>query len=91
MGGLGPPIDLRLQLGGDPLPSGRYNVHFKFEAGGAAILTLEGVSDGARGPEPQSFDAEVEHPGGPLKLSLSVRGAADSSIWIGDAKVAAKH
>jgi hypothetical protein len=91
MGGLGPPIALRLQLGGGPLPPGRYAVHIKFEAGGAAIVTLAGATADAGGPEPQPLDAEVEHPGGPLTLSLSARGAADSSIWIGDVKIARAH
>jgi hypothetical protein len=84
---LGAPIGLRLQLGGGPLPPGRYRVRFKLEAGGATQLTLAGATAGAGGPEPAAFDVEVDHPGGPLKLSGSVAGADSASFWIGDAKI----
>jgi hypothetical protein len=87
---LGSPIGLRLELGGGPLPPGRYRVHFKFEAGGAARLTLAGVTADAGGPEPAAFDFEVNHPGGPLKVSGSVAGADSASFWIGDAKIEAE-
>jgi hypothetical protein len=84
------PLALRLQLGGGPLPPGRYTVHFKLEAGGAAIVKLAGTTvDVAY--EGSSLDAEVMHPGGPLTLSLTAVGAADSSLWIGDAKIAIAH
>jgi hypothetical protein len=88
MGGLGPPIALRLQLGGGPLPPGRYAVHFKLENRAVAVVTLAGTTASVTGGGPESLDAEVVHPGGPLNLSLSVAGAADSSLWIGDVKIA---
>jgi hypothetical protein len=84
---LGPPFPLRLQLGGGPVPSGRYRVHFKLETRAVAFVTLAGTTADVGGDGPRSLDAEVMHPGGPLTLSLTARGAADASLWIGDAKI----
>jgi hypothetical protein len=44
--------------------------------------TLE-VSVGA----PATFDAEIDHPGGPLTLSATVAGPAPGSLWISEAKL----
>jgi len=87
MGGLGPAIALRLQLGGGPLAPGRYAVHFKLETGAVAIVTLAGTTADVGGNGPEPLDAEVMHAGGPFTLSLTARGAADASLWIGDAKI----
>jgi hypothetical protein len=83
----GPPTQLRLRLGGGPVPAGRYAVHLRLEATSLARVSLAGttVEIAAGGPAP--LDAEISHPGGPLTLSAATDGSG-GSVWIGDAKIA---
>jgi hypothetical protein len=82
----GAPTALRLRLGGEPLPAGPYEVHFRLEAEASAPaqLTLADETVDVAPGTPTTLDAEVSHPGGPLTLS----GAATGAIWIGEAKIA---
>ena len=79
---------LRLRLGGGPLPAGRYGVHFRLEsAASLASLTLAGKTLEVSAGAPAAFDAEVDHPGGPLTLSATAAGPAPGSLWVSEAKL----
>jgi hypothetical protein len=86
--GGGRPTPLRLRLGGGPLPAGRYAVHFRLEAPGAARFALAGKAVEVAAGAPAAFEAEIDHPGGPMALSAATDGPMPGTIWIGDAKVA---
>ncbi|HXT99783.1 MAG TPA: hypothetical protein VN903_02245 [Polyangia bacterium] len=76
---------LRLRLGGGPLPAGRYALHFRLESGaGPARFALGDTRAEAAAGAPATFDAVINHPGGPLTLAAATEGGA---IWIGDAKL----
>jgi len=81
----GKPNALRLRLGGGPLPPGKYAIRFRLEAAsGTARVTLAGQTAEVVAGAPATFDATVDHPGGPLALAAATDG---STIWIGEAKV----
>jgi len=83
------PTELRLRLGGGPLPAGRYALHFRLEApSGPARITLAGKSADVAAGVPASFDAEIDHPGGPLNLSAATDGRA---VWFGEAELKNVH
>jgi len=79
---------LRLRLGSGPLPAGRYGLHFRLEATASpASMTLAGKTLEVPAGAPATFDAEIDHPGGPLTLSATVAGPAPGSLWISEAKL----
>ena len=79
------PTALRVRLGGGPLPAGKYALRFRLEsASGAAHLSLAGKTVEAVAGDPATFDAEIDHPGGPLALAAATDGSA---IWIGEATI----
>ena len=85
----GRPSALRLRLGGGPLPPGRYALHFRLEtAAGPARLTLAGKTADVAPGAPASFDAEIDHPGGPLTLSAATDGG---TVWITEAALKNVH
>jgi hypothetical protein len=86
--GGGRPTPLRLRLGGGPLPAGRYAVHFRLEAPGAARFALAGKATEVAAAAPAAFAAEIDHPGGPLELSAATAGSTPGSVWIGAATIA---
>ena len=86
--GGGRPAPLRLRLGGGPLPVGRYAIHFRLEAPGAARFALAGKAAEVAAGAPAAFAAEIDHPGGPLELSAATAGSTPGSVWIGAAKIA---
>jgi hypothetical protein len=81
----GKPTALRLRLGGGPLAAGKYALHLRLEAAsGSARLTLAGKEAVVVAGTPATFDAQIDHPGGPLALSAATDG---SPIWIGEATI----
>jgi hypothetical protein len=79
------PTALRVRLGGGPLPAGKYMLRFRLEsASGAARLSLAGKTAEAVPGNPATFDAEIDHPGGPLALAAATDGSA---IWISEATI----
>jgi len=79
------PTTLRLRLGGGPLPAGRYALGFRLEApSGTARLTLAGQTAEVAAGAPATFEAPIDHSGGPLTLPVATAG---SPIWIGDASL----
>jgi len=72
-----------------PLPPGRYALHFRLEtAAGPARLTLAGKTADVAPGAPASFDAEIDHPGGPLTLSAATDGG---TVWITEAALKNVH
>jgi hypothetical protein len=82
------PTPLRVRLAGGPVPAGRYAVPFRLESPTAARFALAGKTAEAPAGAPAAFDAEIDHPGGPLGLSAATDGSTPGSVWIGDAKIA---
>jgi 4-amino-4-deoxy-L-arabinose transferase-like glycosyltransferase len=79
------PTALRVRLGGGPLPAGKYALRFRLEsASGAARFWLGGKTGDVVAGTPAPFEAEIDHPGGPLTLAAATAGSA---IWIGEATV----
>jgi hypothetical protein len=84
-GAAAPPTALRVRLGGGPLPAGKYALRFRMEsASGAARFWLAGKTGDVVAGTPAAFEAEIDHPGGPLTLAAATAGSA---IWIGEATV----
>jgi hypothetical protein len=76
---------LRVRLGGGALPAGRYTLHLRLEAAsGAARFSLAATSVDVAAGVPTTFDAEINHPGGPLTMSGAAEGAG---VWAGDAAI----
>ena len=63
------PTALRVRLGGGPLPAGKYALHFRLEAAPAprTCRSRERRPRPSR-RKPATFDAEIDHSGGPLAL-----------------------
>jgi hypothetical protein len=91
VGAGGGPTPLRLRLGGGSLPAGRYALHFRLEAASAARFTVAGRVAEVAGGAPAAFDAEIDHPGGPLTLSAATEGSAPGFVWIGEAAIKTLH
>jgi hypothetical protein len=83
----GRPTQLRLRLGGGPLPPGRYAVQLRLDASSPLRFTLAGTTAEVGAGAPAPFAAEIAHAGGPLTLSAATDGGA-GSVWIGDARIA---
>jgi hypothetical protein len=79
----GRPTALRVRLGGGALPAGHYALHLRLEvASGAARVSLGATSVAVGAGVPATFDAVIDHPGGPLTMSGATEGA---TVWAGDA------
>jgi hypothetical protein len=87
--GDGQPTALRVRLGGVALPAGRYALHLRLEpASGAARFSLATKSVDVAAGVPATFDAEIDHVGGPLTLFGAAEGAG---VWAGDATLKTVH
>ena len=68
---------------------GRYALHLRLEsASGAARVALGATSVDVAAGVPATFDAVIDHPGGPLTMSGATDGA---TVWVGDATLKSAH
>jgi hypothetical protein len=83
------PTELRIQLGGGPLPPGTYlmRVRLEHEGGGAATVAIAGKETAVSGKSAIEVESRIEHPGGRLSTKGLLGGVPGAGVWASDATV----